>query len=406
MAVDPSGNVLIADSHDHVVRRVDHTSGAITTIAGTEKTPCSAAPCGDGGAATSATLNNPVGAALDASGNVLIADSGDHVVRRVDHASGVITTIAGTEKTPCSAAPCGDGGAATSAKLNDPLWVAVDGSGNVLITDSGDHVVRRVDHASGVITTIAGTEKTLCSAAPCGDGGAATSATLTNPAGVTVDASGNVLIADSSDDVVRRVDRSSGQITTIAGTERTACSTSPCGDGGAATGATLNLPFDVAVDESGNVLIGDLFDHTVRLLAGPQSGPPGPTGPTGSNGTNGTNGTNGAQGAQGPTGPQGPPGKIELVTCGKVKKHHKTVKKCTTRVVSGTVRFTTTAAERASLSRGTVVYATGEVLTTVHGVSELLLVPVRPLRAGAYTLTTRARVRRRLVIRHAQITIR
>jgi hypothetical protein len=307
VSVDGAGNVLIADTQDEVVRRVDQATGVITTIAGTERTACSASPCGDGGAATSARLSSPSGVAVDGAGNVLIADTQDEVVRKVDHATGEITTIAGTERTACSTSPCGDGGAATSARLDTPGGVAFDGAGNVLIADSLDEVVRRVDHGSGVITPIAGTERTSCSASPCGDGGAATSAKLASPSGVAVDGAGNVLIADSDDEVVRRVDHSSGVITTVAGTERTSCSASPCGDGGAGSGATLNFPEGVAVDGAGNVLIADSGDHTIRLLAGLQAGPTGPSGPAG------TAGPTGAPGPPGARGPQGPPGKLVLI---------------------------------------------------------------------------------------------
>ena len=415
VAVDAAGDVLIVDSFDDVVREVNHSTGVITTIAGTERIECSASPCGDGGAATSAKLFQPAGVAVDAAGDVLIADRFDDVVREVNHSTGVITTIAGTERTECSASPCGDGGAATSAKLDEPGGVAVDAAGDVLIADTDDSVVREVNHSTGVITTIAGTERNSCTTSPCGDGDAATSATLNDPNEVAVDAAGDVLIADTHDETVREVDHSTGVITTIAGTAKSPCPASPCGDGGAATSANLAEPAGVAVDAAGNVLIADTNDAAVRLVAGLQSGPPGsrgpagPSGPTGPAGTNGTNGTDGAQGPQGAPGPQGPAGKIELVTCTKGKKGKKgkkTVEKCTTKVVSGSITFTTTAADRASLTRRRVVYATGEVLGTGHGVSELLLAPVRTLRPGRYTLTTRAHVGKRLTIRHTQITIR
>lgn len=373
MAVDADGNILIADTFDNVVRRVDHVTGVITTIAGTPLNACSAAPCGDGGAATSATLAHPEGVAVDAGGNILIADSGDEAIRRVDHATGVITTIAGTLRSGCSVAPCGDGGPATAATLTQPRAVAVDAVGDVLISDTADSVVRRVDHATGVITTIAGTPLTSCSAAPCGDGGSATSATLQQPGGVAVDGAGNLLIADTLDDVVRRVDHSTGVISTVAGTERTACSAapcgdgtaatsallnrpgavtsdsagdilisdsgdnvlrrvdhatgiiatiagtettpcpiggSPCGDGGAASNATLSAPAAVAFDGTGNILIADEGDDTIRLIAGAL---PGPAGSATGGGPAGPAGPTGATGPAGPAGPQGPAGKLVLV---------------------------------------------------------------------------------------------
>ncbi|MGN6868349.1 MAG: hypothetical protein ACTHMY_08100 [Solirubrobacteraceae bacterium] len=308
VAVDRAGNVLIADTNDDVVRRVDATTGVITTIAGTQRTDCSAAPCGDGGPATSATLSEPSGVAVDGAGNVLIADSGDDAIRRVDHTTGVITTIAGIERTVCFTSTCGDGGPATSATFNFPSAVAVDAAGNMLVADLADEVVRRVDGSTGVITTIAGTRRTTCSASPCGDGGAAISATLNEPSGVAFDAAGDVLIADSGDEVVRRVDHTTGVITRFAGTEQTVCSASPCGDGGPATSATLFDPNEIAVDAVGNVLIADTADQTIRLVAGLQAGSTGPAGPQGSAGQAGAAGSPGAAGATGAPGPAGPPG--------------------------------------------------------------------------------------------------
>ena len=150
--------------------------GDITTIAG--------GFIGEGGLATSARLNSPFGVAGDASGNLFIADTFNNRVRRVDGATGVITTAAGTGTTGFS----GEGGPATSASLNLPRGVAVDASGNLFIADSSDHRVRRVDGATGVITTVAGSGTRSFS----GDGGPATSASLNSPSGMAVDASGNL----------------------------------------------------------------------------------------------------------------------------------------------------------------------------------------------------------------------
>jgi hypothetical protein len=321
VAVDGAGNVYIADSSDNRIREV--SGGTITTIAG-NGTACSpaTAACGDGGTATSANLNAPLGVAVDGAGNVYIGDSSDHRIREVS--GGTITTIAGNG-TACSAstAACGDGAAATSANLNEPSGVAVDGAGNVYIVDGFDHRIREI--ASGMITTIAG-NGTACSpsTAACGDGAAATSANLSFPTGVAVDGAGNVYIADSVDHRIRRV--SGGTITTIAG-NGTACSppTAACGDGGAATSANLNIPAGVAVDGAGNVYVADDSDNRIRWLAGPQAGPPGASGTTGAAGPTGASGGGGAPGPTGPRGPAGGPGALVLVAFQALTSHSRVV---------------------------------------------------------------------------------
>ena len=244
VAVDGSGNLFIAESHR--IRRVDGATGIITTVVGGAASGFS----GDGGPATSASLNFPSGLAVDGSGNLYISDSFNYRVRRVDAATGVITTVAGDGIRGFS----GDGGPATSASLNVPWGVAVDTSGNVYIADRDNHRVRRVDAATGVITTVAG--------GFVGDGGPATSSSLNSPAGIALDASGNLYIADSAHHRVRLVDGATGTITTVAGTTSTGFS----GDGGPATTANLNSPQGVAVDGSGNLYISDTFNHRVRRV--------------------------------------------------------------------------------------------------------------------------------------------
>jgi len=249
VAVDGGGNVFIADSSNHRVRRVDGGTGLISTIAGTGTPGFS----GDGAAATSAQLYYPLGVAVDGGGNVFIADTANHRIRRVDAGTGLISTIAGTGTFGFS----GDGAAATSAQLYNPYGVAVDGVGNVFIADTYNHRVRRVDAGTGLISTFAGT-----TAGFSGDGAAATSAQLWYPAGVAVDGAGNVFIADTSNHRVRRVDAGSGLISTFAGNGTFGFS----GDGAAATGAQLNLPYGVGVDGGGNVFIADYDNHRVRRV--------------------------------------------------------------------------------------------------------------------------------------------
>ena len=185
----------------------------IDTIAGTGTEGYS----GDGGAATAAQLNNPRGVAVDGSGNVYIADLSNNRIRKVD-GSGNISTIAGTGTQGYS----GDGGAATAARLNWPQQVAVDGTGNVYIADTGNQRIRKVDGA-GNISTFAGTGTEGYS----GDGGAATAARLNSPQEVALDNAGNVYIADTGNDRIRKVD-GSGNISTFAGTGTEGYS----GDGG------------------------------------------------------------------------------------------------------------------------------------------------------------------------------
>ena len=264
VAVDSSGDLYIADNSNNRVRKVD-SSGTITTVVGG-----GISGLGDGGPATAAQLNQPVGVAVDGSGNLYIADAGNSRVRKVD-GSGTITTVAGTGGFGFS----GDGGPATAAQLNSPYGVALDGSGNLYIGDTGNQRVRRVN-GSGTISTVAGTGTQGFS----GDGGPATAAQLRDPVGVALDGSGNLYIADSANSRVRKVD-GTGTISTVAGTGGFGFS----GDGGPATAAQLNSTYGVALDSSGNLNIGDANNNRVRKVEGPDTVPPtttisGPSGTT------------------------------------------------------------------------------------------------------------------------------
>lgn len=200
VAYDSSGNLYIADTGDHCIREVTPL-GVITTVAGSGVQGFG----GDGGPATSALLDSPAGVAVDASGNLYIADSHNHRIRRV--ASGTITTIAGTGTAGFS----GDGGPATAATMNLPTALAVDTAGNVYVSDTNNHRIRRISGAT--ITTVAGNGNQLYS----GDGALATQAGLDSPNGVAVDAAGNLYIADTHNERVRMVAAASGVISTIAG---------------------------------------------------------------------------------------------------------------------------------------------------------------------------------------------
>jgi sugar lactone lactonase YvrE len=231
--LDNAGNLIIADSGNRRIRKVD-TNGIITTVAGNGTNGYS----GDGGPATKARLAFPSSVAMDFSGNLYIADENNNCVRKVD-TNGIITTVAGNGIRLFS----GDGGPATNANLSVPFGVAVDSHGNLFIADLLNNRIRKVD-MNGIITSVAGNGTNGYS----GDGGAATNADLSSPEGVAVDTAGNLFIAVSQR--IRKVD-TNGIITTVAGN-----GTGYSGDGVTATNTGLNA-FSVTVDGFGNLFIPD-----------------------------------------------------------------------------------------------------------------------------------------------------
>ena len=244
IATDISGNLYIADNTYYSIRKVNK-AGIITTFAGRGSV------WGDGVQATSALLSYPMAVTSDISGNVYICDQLDAVIRMVA-STGIITTIAGSGTMGTS----GDGGPATSADLYFPQGVAVDTSGNVYICDFYNSKTRLVT-SSGIIANFAGGGSVL------GDGGPATSASLSSPWGIAVDIfSNNVYICDSGNNRIRMVN-STGIITTIAGVGTSGGS----GDGGAATAAQLNSPRGVAIDIHGNVYIADSGNQKIRFVS-------------------------------------------------------------------------------------------------------------------------------------------
>lgn len=258
VTVDASGNVFIADTRDQLIRRVDASTGVISTIAG-DGTACGFArsDCGDGGPATRAQLDQPVGVAVDAAGDVFIADSQNQKIRRVDANTGIISTVAG-DGAACSSpgpASCGDGGPASAAQLSFPEGVAVDASGNLFIADTFDNRIRKVD-SSGKISTVAGNGNSGFA----GDNGPAAAAALSAPTAVAVDASGNLFIADTGNYRIRKV--AGGTISTAAGTG----DAGTLGDGGPATAAQFSYPQSLALDASGNLFIADSFANRIRRV--------------------------------------------------------------------------------------------------------------------------------------------
>ncbi len=360
LAIDGQGNLFVADSENHVVRRVDRVTGLISTVVGcaseevalapqsgggdvvpeeevdplaetshktteqfTQQTDLSgtvrylvgaAAPKrygGDGGPATEALLNFPTAVAVDAQGHLYIADTMNHRVRRVDAQTGIITTIAGTGQARFS----GDGGPADRAALNEPAALAVDAQGQLYIADQSNNRVRAVDLKTGIIRTVAGmgsaaydgdgkpaTEASLAGpsglavadgtlyiadtfngrirtvdlvtgmiATAAGDGGSyryqspddPPSSSVSRPSGIALDREGNLFLTDSDSHLIRRWDRTTGLLTRIAGTG----SASSAGDGGTALEAGLCYPFGIVADGERTLLIADTFNHRIRALS-------------------------------------------------------------------------------------------------------------------------------------------
>jgi hypothetical protein len=246
VAVDTVGNLFIADSANCRVRKVTPT-GVISTVAGGGTWGFR----GDGGPATSAQLDHPYGVAVDAAGNLFIADTDNNRIRKVTPA-GMISTVAGNG----FGGRGGDGHPATSAELYSPSSVAVDAAGNLFIADTGNHLVRKVT-PGGVINTIAGNGF----AGFDGDGGPATSATLCLPAGVAVDTAGNLFVADDCNSRIRKV-TPAGVISTVAGNGDPGFS----GDGGPATSAKISNPWGVVLDTAGNLFIADTWNNRIRKV--------------------------------------------------------------------------------------------------------------------------------------------
>ena len=249
--LDGAGNLYIADNAAQNVREVQAGTGLISTVAGTGTVGYT----GDGGLAINATFEQVADIALDSDGNFYVADgSNASVVRRIDAVTGVITTIAGTG----SEGYTGDGGPATSARLSGPDGIALDNAGNLFIADDNNNVIREV--SNGIITTIAGTG----TAGYSGDGGPATSAEMNDPEGLQLDIAGNVYFPDSQNNVVRRVNVATGIITTVAGAFNV--NETYTGDNGPAIQAGMSYAEDVAVGPDGTIYIDDSDNHVLRQV--------------------------------------------------------------------------------------------------------------------------------------------
>jgi hypothetical protein len=301
MQFDAKGDLYIADYADHRVRKITATNGTITgasiitTVAGTGV----AGTTGEGVAATTAELNNPHGLALDAAGDLYIAEQAGCVIRYIPAANqtvviggagvaaiaGDIYTVVGKDAT-CGYISDAGGVQGTASELNAPTNVALDPAGNLYIGDYKNGRIRLWTKATGVVTTIAGTAYQACpviaptAAAPnpippCGDGGLATAAALNGPTGVYVDASGNVIIGDAFGARVREVNFNTKIISTISGDSQqctnitqtvTNAAYPVCGDGGAATNALVSFPILISVNPFGNIFYVDQYDNKIRQI--------------------------------------------------------------------------------------------------------------------------------------------
>jgi DNA-binding beta-propeller fold protein YncE len=251
VAFDGAGNLYFSDTFNNRIRRVDAQSGVISTVAGNGDKGYS----GDGGHATEASFNEPYGILLDRAGNIFIADRLNRRVRRIDAATGIITTLAGSGE----AAYGGDGGPAARAGLAEPNGLAFDAAQRRLyITDVADNRVRVIDVATGVIATFAGTG----AAEHGGDGGKATAAGTFGSRAVKVGPDGTVYILERQGSSLRAVNPATGIITTIAGTTARGYS----GDGGPALQAVFDAPKEMAIDRDGSLLIVDTENHAIRRI--------------------------------------------------------------------------------------------------------------------------------------------
>ena len=251
VAFDSQGNLYFSDTFNHRVRRIDHSDGTITTVAGTGKAGYS----GDGGSALEAQLNEPYGVVVDRNGHVFVADRLNRRVRRIDARTKVITTVAGDGTKAYS----GDGGPGPKAGLVEPNGVALSRDGQILfIADVAGNRIRALNLADDRITTFAGTGRGRHD----GDGGRADRASIWGARAVDVGPDGAVYILEREGNTLRVVSADGGKISTIAGTGRKGYS----GDGGPASSATFNGPKELAVDSAGNIWIVDTENHAIRVI--------------------------------------------------------------------------------------------------------------------------------------------
>lgn len=250
LTIGPDGALYVGEINTHRVRRIDLATGRITTVAGTGEKGYS----GDGGPATAAQLNEPYEVRFDPAGNLFFVEMQNAVIRKVDRASGIITTVAGTGTPGFS----GDGGPATQAQFNQPHSIAFDAAGDLYVADIRNNRIRKIDMKTGVITTFSGTgERTM---AP--DGASIRGASLNEPRAMDFDAKGDMYLALRAGNAVYRIDMRSLTLQHIAGTGQSGYE----GDGGPAKDAKLSGPKGIAIGPDGGVYIADTESHTIRRI--------------------------------------------------------------------------------------------------------------------------------------------
>lgn len=258
LVIGPDGALYVCEVGTHVIRRVDLTSGQSTVVAGCGRKGYS----GDGGPATAAELNEPYELRFDASGHMFFVEMQNHLVRRVDAATGRISTVAGTGQQGFS----GDGGPATKAQLNRPHSIVFDGDGRLYICDIGNHRVRRVDLTTGIITTFAGTGARQ----PTPDGAPIAGTPLNGPRALDFDGRHSLYLALREGNAIYRLDLQGGTLHHLAGTGRSGYT----GDGGPAREAALSGPKGISLAPNGDVYFADTESHTVRVVRQSRSGQP------------------------------------------------------------------------------------------------------------------------------------
>ena len=250
LVIGPDGTLYFCEIGNHRVRRLDLKSNLISTVAGSGQKGYA----GDGGPALKAAMNEPYEVRFDSRGNMFFAEMQNHVVRRVDASTHVITTVAGTGAAGFS----GDGGPAAKAQLRQPHSIAFDPQGRLLICDIGNHRIRRVDLDSGIIETWAGTGERK----PTPDGAPIAGTPLNGPRAITVDPAGNFYLVLREGNAVYRMDPKAGKIFHLAGTGETGYD----GDGGPARLARLSGPKGVAWAPDGSLYLADTESHTIRRI--------------------------------------------------------------------------------------------------------------------------------------------
>jgi sugar lactone lactonase YvrE len=263
IALDSAGNIYFADGDNNRIRRVDAATRIVTTVAGTG----AARDSGDGGPAVSAGVSRPTGISVDRAGDLYFSSSWSRV-RKVTASSGIIETVAGQFNTSFG----GDGGPAIDALFWDPVPSAISHAGDIYIADYENSRIRVLAARTGIVTTFAGSgacaatapflSAMVCQGDFAGDGGPSTKAKLNYAAAVALDSEGNAYIADTINHRIRRVDASTGRIETIAGSGAAGFS----GDGGPALAAEISFPAGIAVDQSGRIYFADENNNRIRVL--------------------------------------------------------------------------------------------------------------------------------------------